>query len=84
MFLFLERRRQRARRIEAEAESLIQYLGRGACAEACRMEREANDFHSLRYWRSVKKAITRETKAEVYRFIFAPPQPASTRAEGIR
>ena len=48
MFLFLESRRQRARWIEAEAESLIQNLGPGAFGAARRMEREANDFPSVR------------------------------------
>jgi len=68
MLLFLERGRQRARWIEAEAESLIQHLGPGAFGAAHRMEREAHDFPSGRYWRSVRKAIARETKIEVYRF----------------
>ena len=67
MLLFLEQGRQRARWIETEAEALIQHLGLGALDAARRMEREANDFPSLRYWRSVRKAIARETKVETYR-----------------
>ena len=72
MFLFVEKRRQRARWIEGEAESLIQHLGRGAFDAARRMEREANDFPSVRYWRSVRKAIARETNVETYRLVFEP------------
>jgi hypothetical protein len=66
MLLFLERRRQRARWIETEAESLIQHLGPGAFDAASRMEREAKDFSSVLYWRSVRKAIARETKVDAY------------------
>jgi len=66
MLSFLERGRQRARWIEAQAESLIQRLGPGAFDAARRMEREANDFPSVLYWRSVRKAIARETKIETY------------------
>ncbi len=72
MRLFLEKRRQRARWIEAEAESLIQHLGRGAFEAARRMEREANDFPSVQYWRSVRKALAREMSVETYRLDFEP------------
>ncbi len=81
MVLFLERGRQRTRWIEGEAESLIQHLGPGAFNAADRMEREANDFSSVRYWRSVRKAIARETKVEVYRLRVAPPRPGRPPAE---
>ena len=67
MLSFLERGRQRAIWIEAEAESLIQHLGPGALGTARRMELDANDFPSVRYWRSVRKAIARETEIETYR-----------------
>ena len=60
MLLFPERGRQRARWIEAGAESLIQHLGPGAFDAASMMERKANDFPSVRYWRSVRKAIARK------------------------
>ena len=66
MLLFLEQRRQRARRIETEAESLIQHLGPSAFNAARTMECKANDFPSVRYWRSVRNAIARETKIDVY------------------
>jgi hypothetical protein len=66
MLSFLERGRQRARWIEAEAESLIQRLGRAAPDTARSMELDATDFASLRYWRSVRKAIERETEIETY------------------
>ena len=79
MLLILERGRQRAKWIEAEAESLIQHLGPGAFDAADRMEREANDFSSARYWRSVRKAIARETKIEVYR-LKRPPIGSSRSA----
>jgi hypothetical protein len=74
MFSFLERGRQRARWIEAEAESLIQHLGPGAFDAASLMERRANDFTSVRDWRSVRKAIARETKTETCRL----KRPATT------
>ncbi len=83
MLLFLERGRQRARWIETEAESLIQHLGPGAFNAADRMEREANDFSSARYWRSVRKAIARETKVEVYRLRVAPPEPRASARRAI-
>ncbi len=67
MLSFLERGRQRAIRIEAEAESLIQHLGPRALNAARKMELDAGDFPSVRYWRSVRKAITRETEIETYR-----------------
>ena len=60
MLLFPERGRQRARWIEAGAESLIQRLGPGAFDAASMMERKANDFPSVRYWRSVREAIARK------------------------
>ena len=66
MLSFLERGRQRARGIEGKAESLIQRLGPGAFDAARRMELDADDFPSVRYWRSVRKAIARETEIEVY------------------
>ncbi len=66
MSSFLERGRRRAIRIEGEAESLIQRLGPRALDAASMMEREADDFPSLRYWRSVRKAIARETQVETY------------------
>ena len=47
-------------REEAGAESLIQHLGPGAFDAASMMERKANDFPSVRYWRSVRKAIARK------------------------
>ena len=71
MLLFSERSAW-ARWIEAEAELLIQRLGIGAFATARRMDREASDFPSLRYWRSVRKAIARETKIETYRISDSP------------
>ena len=67
MLSFLERGHDRALRIEAEAETLIQHLGAAAFDAARRMERAATDFSSVRYWRSVRKAIERETKIETYR-----------------
>jgi hypothetical protein len=67
MFSFPELGRQRARWIEAEAESLIQHLGPSALDAARNMELDAIDFASLRYWRSVRKAIARETEIETYR-----------------
>ena len=67
MLLFLEQRRQRAKRIEAQAEALIQRLGPRALNTAHMMERDAYDFSSVRYWRSVRKAVARETEVEVYR-----------------
>ena len=81
MRLFLERGRERARWIEAEAETLIRHFGRGALAAAQREEHEAVDFPSVRYWRLVRKAIARETKVDVYRLVAAPPRP---RASGSR
>ena len=66
MLSFLERGRQRARWIEAEAELLIQHLGPGAFDAARRMELDASDFPSVWYWRSVRKAISRETEIETY------------------
>ena len=54
-------------RIEAEAESLIQHLGRSAFDVARRMELDASDFPSVPYWRSVRKAIARETEIETFR-----------------
>ena len=79
MLLILERGRQRAKWIEAEAESLIQHLGASAFGAAHSMEREATDFPSVRYWRSVRKAIARETKIEVYR-LKRPPIGSSRSA----
>ncbi len=67
MLSFLERGRQRAIWIEAEAESLIQHLGPAAFDAARRMELDAGDFPSGRYWRSVRKAIARETVIVTYR-----------------
>ncbi len=81
MLSFLERERQRARWIEAQAESLIQRFGPGAFDAADRIGREANDFSSVRYWRSVTKAIARETKVEVYRLRVVPPRPGRPPAE---
>ena len=80
MLLILERGRQRAKWIEAEAESLIQHLGASAFGAAHSMEREATNFpSSVRYWRSVRKAIARETKIEVYR-LKRPPIGSSRSA----
>ncbi|RBP17159.1 hypothetical protein DFR50_10344 [Roseiarcus fermentans] len=73
MLLFLERGRKRRRRIEAEAESLIRRLGPGAFDAAHERERKAEAFASVRYWRSVRKAIARETTAETHRLRDAPP-----------
>ena len=67
MLSLLERGRQRAIWIEAEAESLIQHLGPRALDVARRMELDVGDFPSVRYWRSVRKAIARETEIETYR-----------------
>lgn len=67
MLSFLERRRQRAQWIEAQAEALIQRLGPSALNTANMMERDAYDFSSVRYWRSVRKAIARETDVETFR-----------------
>ena len=75
MFLFLERGHQRAKWIETDAELLIQHRGRAAFDAARMMERKANDFPSVRYWRSVRKAIARETKTETYRLNAPPPRP---------
>lgn len=67
MLSFVERGHQRAIWIEAEAESLIQRLRPRALNAARRMEVDAGDFPSVRYWRSVRKAIARETEIETYR-----------------
>ncbi len=66
MISLLERVSQRAIWIEAEAEALIQHLGPRALDVARRMELHASDFPSVRYWRSVRKAIARETEIEIY------------------
>jgi hypothetical protein len=44
MLRWLHRRRERLKRIEAEADTLIQHLGVEASAEARRQERAANDL----------------------------------------
>ena len=61
MLLGLHRRRERLKRIEAEADALIQHLGVEAYAEARRQEREANYLAVAWYWNAVALAVVRKT-----------------------
>lgn len=54
-------RRRRLAGIESEADRLILVMGVDALAVAHRMEREANDFGTMRYWASVQTVIGRKT-----------------------
>ncbi len=54
-------RRKRLAGIESEADRLILVMGVDALAVAHRMEREANDFGTMRYWASVQTIIARKT-----------------------
>ena len=61
MLRWLHRRRERLKRIEAEADTLIQHLGVEASAEARRQEREANDLAMAWYWNAVALAVVRKS-----------------------
>ena len=65
MLRWLHRRRERLKRIEAEADTLIQHLGVEASAEARRQEREANDLAMAWYWNAVALAVVRKTSKRV-------------------
>ena len=67
MFWAPRRRRERLAGIESEADRLIALRGEDACATAHRMQREANDFATMRYWIAVQTIIVRKTgQGEAY------------------
>lgn len=55
------RRRQRAERIDAEADALMRSLGVGAYSAARRREHEASSDATARYWSRVALAVARMT-----------------------
>jgi hypothetical protein len=66
MLRWLHRRRERLKRIEAEADTLIQHLGvEASSAEARRQEREANDLAMAWCWNAVALAVVRKTSKRV-------------------
>jgi hypothetical protein len=82
-----QRRRQRLAGIESEADRLILVMGAEAISVARRMEREANDFATMRYWASVQTIIARKTgEAVVFDRarqvgVFDPPPESGFRSE---
>jgi hypothetical protein len=58
---WIELRRHRIAGMEREAVRLIDLMGVRACATACRLARQANDFSTMRYWSSVQAIIVRKT-----------------------
>lgn len=60
MLSWVRRRRERAERIEAEADALISALGDGAYSEARRRAREASSDEMEREWKGVALAIARK------------------------
>lgn len=66
MLSWLRHRRERAEAIEAEAAELIRGLGAAAAySEARVMERDANNFGAMRYWRCVALAVSRQKARSV-------------------
>ena len=62
MLRWLQGRRERLKRIEAEADGLIQHLGSvEAYVEARRQEREANNFAMSWYWNAVASSVAGKT-----------------------
>ena len=65
MLRWLRRRRERLKRIEAEADVLIQQFGVEAYAGARREEREANNLAAAWYWSAVALAVAQKTPKRV-------------------
>ncbi len=65
MFGWLRRRRETAKLVEAEAESIIRAYGVEAYAEARRREREAKTKDEAKNWSRVAMAIARKTSKRV-------------------
>src|SRR5208337_1814341 len=65
MLSWLRRRRERAERIEAEAEALIRDLGDYAYSEARQREREASSIAMAREWCRIAIAIARKSDKRV-------------------
>ncbi len=65
MFGWLRRRRESAKRTEAEAEAIIQAYAVEAYAEARRREREAKTEDEAKNWSRVALAIARKTSKRV-------------------
>ncbi len=62
---WLRRRRERARRIEADAGMLVRELGSEAYAEARRVQRRAKSFEERHHWRDVALVVARKTSKRV-------------------
>jgi hypothetical protein len=62
---WLRRRRERARRIDADSEMLIRELGAEAFAEARMMERRAKSSDEGRRWRDIALTVARKTGKRV-------------------
>ena len=60
MLRFVGRWRQQIAAVEREADHLMIVMGEAAYATAQRMERESNDFWTMRYWVSVQAVIARK------------------------
>jgi hypothetical protein len=58
---WLRRRRERARRIDADSDMFIRELGSEAYAEARIMQRQARSTEERRHWRDIALAIARKT-----------------------
>jgi hypothetical protein len=62
---WLRSRRERARRIEADAGMLVRELGPDAYAEARLMQRRAKSIEERRHWRDVALVVARKTGKRV-------------------
>jgi hypothetical protein len=62
---WLRRRRERARRIEADAEMLLCELGPEAYAEGRLMQRRAKSIEERRHWRDVALVVARKNGKRV-------------------
>ena len=65
IFSWLRRRRERTRRIAADADMLIHDLGPDAYAEARLMQRKATSADERRRWRDTALAIARKTDKRI-------------------
>ena len=67
MLRWLHRRRKRLKRIEAEADTLIQHFGvEASSAEARRQEREANDLAMAWCWNAPSATNAKYPPARCY------------------